>query len=497
MAALVALAAGAAAVCGADAGSRRAPTFHRDVLPLLQEHCQVCHRPGDIGPFVMMDHAQVAPWAADIAAEAQARRMPPWRPAQGYGVFHDERRLSEGEIATLVDWAAAGAPEGDPRDGPPSRPFTSGWSLGPPDLVLTPAEPYSPPAGTDTYRCFPVPTDFAEDRWVRSVDILPGDRETVHHVILYVDTGTASLEADAAEPGPGYTCFGGAGVPVSGSLGGWAPGYRPFTLDPSIGLRLPAGATIVVQVHYHPHDGDVHEDLTSVGLYFHDAPPAKEMFIVPLGNQDFLIPAGDPAHEVTASYDAPAFIGATVHTVAPHMHLIGKSMRVDATYADGTERSLIRIDDWDFRWQAAYFPVEPIPIPPGTRVTMRAVFDNSAGNPDNPSSPPVPVGYGEATTDEMAFAFLGVTLGVAGPPAPAPKIRRAKFDRRGRLRVAVRGAARGARIEVDGVPLLDTRGRRTLRSSAAADLLPPGGEGVITVRDPDGRRGREVPVERR
>lgn len=489
--AAAALAVAAAAALARTAGER-VPTFHREVERILQRNCQACHREGDVGPMPLVEWSDAAAWADDIAGETAARRMPPWKPDRGHGEFVGERRLTEREIDVLARWAAAGAPRGDPADAPKPLTLADGWAAGTPDAVLAYGEPFTPSGTSDVYRCFPVPTDFGEDRWVRAVDIRPGDPSTVHHVILFVDPAGASLLADAAEEGPGYACFGDAGVPVIGALGAWAPGARPFSLDGSTGIRLPAGATVVVQIHYHPHHG-AGPDLTQVGLYFHDAPPAEDLLIVPVGRDDFLIPAGDPAHAVESEWVLPEGFGVTVRTVAPHMHRLGRSMSVDAHLPDGTVRSLVRISDWDFDWQSNYVLLRPAPLPGGTRVAVRAVYDNSAATPSNPSSPPVAVGYGESTTDEMGWAFLGVTLGAEGPPPRAPGVRSISVDRRGRLSVRGRGVRRGALLEIDGVPVPDARGGRTLRSAAAWRDLAPGGEAVeVALRNPDGHRSLPV-----
>ncbi len=477
--------AGGVAALARPAGDR-APTYCREVARILAANCQTCHRPGDVAPFPLLSYADTAPWAARIAEQTGARRMPPWKPDAGFGEFAGDRRLSERDIETLARWVEAGAPEGDPRDLPQDRVFPSAWALGEPDAVLSYGEPFTPPPAGDTYRCFPIPTNFGGDRWIRAVDVHPGDRTTVHHAILYLDETGASVDADTAEPGPGYTCFGGAGVDVTGALGGWAPGSRPAPLGRDAGILLPAGATVVLQVHYHPN-GPAAPDRTELGLYFLDRPPATAIQFYPVGRTDFTIPAGDPAYGVTTSFTIPPFVSVTVFSVAPHMHLLGRSMAVDAFLPDGTTRSLVRISDWDFRWQASYVLRRPAPLPGGTRIEVRAVYDNSASNPDNPSSPPVPVSYGEFTTDEMGWAFLGVSLGAKGPPLRAPVVKAVEADRHGRLVVRGRGIRRGARIEVDSVPLADSAGGPTLSSAAAWQEAAPAGVPVqVAVRNPDG-----------
>ena len=483
---VAALVTAAVAASLARSAGDRVPTFDREVVRILQANCQTCHRPGDIAPFPLLTYEDAATRADAIATQTSERRMPPWKPDAGFGEFMGDRRLAAGDIDTLARWAAAGAPEGDPVHLAKPVVFTSDWALGPPDAVLSYGEEFTPPLDVDTYRCFPIPTGFAEDRWIRAVDVHPGDRGTVHHAILYLDESGAAFDADAAEPGPGYTCFGGAGVPVTGAIGGWAPGFRPFAAGKDAGILLPAGATVVLQVHYHPN-GATAPDRTEVGLYFSPVTPSAAIQILPIGRTDFTIPAGDDAYAVTASATLPFFLGVTVYSVAPHMHLLGRSMAVDAYLPDGTVRSLVRISDWDFHWQAAYNLARPAPLPGGTRIEVRTVYDNSAANPANPSDPPVPVSYGEATTDEMGWAFLGVAFGERGPPLRAPEVTSVAIDRSGRLMVKGHGIRRGARIEIDGAPLADSVGGRSLLSPAAWQEAAPAGIPVeVSVRNPDG-----------
>jgi Copper type II ascorbate-dependent monooxygenase, C-terminal domain len=387
-----------------------APTFSNEVVRILQQHCQTCHREGDIAPFPLMTYSDAKPRAALIRFMTESRQMPPWKAVDGCGEFKDERRLSDAEIDVLRQWVEAGAPEGNSAQLPPSREFPSGWTLGEPDLILASAEAFTPPPHTDTYRCFSLPTNLVADKWVNAVDTHPGDRTTVHHVLTFIDPTGASAALDEAEPGPGYTCFGGPGIASSGSLGGWAPGSRPLETPANIAFALPANARVVMQVHYHPHHGDTSPDQTQFGLYFSDAPSPKELRILPLVNQTFTIPPNDARYRVDAAFPIAVPFPLKLWLVAPHMHLLGKEMTVQMKRPDGTTECLIRIDDWDFNWQGAYRYVNPIDIPAGSRLSLTAYYDNSSNNPRNPNTPPQAVSWGEATTDEMCLAFLGVTV---------------------------------------------------------------------------------------
>jgi hypothetical protein len=336
--------------------------------------------------------------------------MPPWKPVPGFGDFLDVRRLGDREIALVRDWMAAGAPEGDPRDLPAPRTWPDTWTHGAPDLILAPEAAYEVPSSDrDLYRCFVIPTGFPEDRYVSAVEFVPGNRKIVHHVLTYIDTEGAAKALDEAEPGQGYTCFGGPGFPPRGGLGGWAPGSPPQVNPDGVALLLPAGARVVMQVHYHNRGPAAETDRTQMGLHFAKAPVDKRVRSIPILNRTFLIPAGAARHEVRASYTLPPTWNLHAIGISPHMHLLGREMKVTATYPDGSVRPLIYIDDWDFHWQGLYRFANPVPLPGGTRIDVTAIYDNSEGNRRNPTRPPRDVGWGEGTTDEMCIAFIRVT----------------------------------------------------------------------------------------
>jgi hypothetical protein len=273
------------------------------------------------------------------------------------------------------------------------------------------AEAYTVPArASDIYRCFVIPTNFSEDRWVAKVEYAPGDRKLVHHVLSYIDTSSAAEALDRADPGPGYTCFGGPGFASAGGLAGWAPGVQPRVMADGVGMLLPKGANVVLQMHYNNSATENRTDRTRVALHFAKSPIDKRQRGMAISNRTFAIPPGERRHEVRGSLTVPVGRDLHANTIAPHMHLLGREMKVTATYPDGTVRPLIHIDDWDFNWQGNYTFAQPIPLPGGTRIDMVAVFDNSAENPRQPSKPPRPVNWGEGTTDEMAIVFLGITV---------------------------------------------------------------------------------------
>lgn len=412
------------AVRSGSAGGSQA-TFTNQVVRILQNNCQVCHHPGDIAPFPLMTYEEAKLRAPLIKEVTEKRYMPPWKPVEGCGEFKNSRRMSDGDVATLAQWVDAGAPEGDPADMPTPRQFPDRWSLGQPDAVLDLGTDYLPdPAGSDVYRCFSIPTNFAEDRWIGSVDVKPGNRAIVHHVLLFVDRTGQSAQLDANDPGPGYTCFGGPGFSPASTqdsgefvLGGWAPGAAPQVLPEGVAARVPAGARIVLQVHYKPN-GHPETDRTQVGLYFPTQPVRKQYRTLPIANRGFLIPAGAEHHKVTATLKLPAYLDVHAVSMSPHMHLLGREMKVEAESPDGSTRCLIDIDNWDFHWQGGYQYKEALPVPGGTTIRVTAYYDNSANNPENPNSPPKDVRWGERTTDEMCLLFVGFTADLENLAAP-------------------------------------------------------------------------------
>ncbi len=383
-------------------------TYCRDVAPILQRQCQTCHRAGEIGPMPLTSYAQAAAWRGDIKRYTQSRQMPPWKADPGAGDFQDARRLSNTEIATLAKWADSGAPEGEAKDLPPAPHFTDGWPLGKPDMVMQPDRPYHVDAdGSDVYRCFVLPTDFTHDRYVSAVDVQPGNRAVVHHVIAFIDGTGASAKLDGHEKEPGYTSFGGIGFLPTGALGGWAPGITAHYLPDGVATQVPAGARVVLQVHYHK-DGKPETDLSRVGIYFAKGPVDKTLHVIPIIH-GLQIPPGDSQYTVTTT-SAASPVNFHLVAITPHMHLLGKVMRVTATLPNGRQLPLVSVSNWDFNWQSTYYYKQALALPQGTRITMTATYDNSVHNPRNPNSPPKLVTWGEQTTDEMCIAFLHYTL---------------------------------------------------------------------------------------
>lgn len=396
-----------AAAAGAQAAAPPAPTFTRDVAPILHARCTVCHHDGGPAPFALADYAEVRPWARAIRRATAARTMPPWKPAPGHGgPFAGERRLTDAEIALIGRWVEQGAAEGDPADldPPPARP--AGWRLGPPDLVLALPEPYELAAGgEEQYRNFVLPVPLAATRYVRAFDLRPRGR-AIHHARLLIDPARSARRLDRRDPAPGYDdgLDDDARFP-DGHLLAWAPGRVPAFEPEDLAWRLDPGVDLVLQSHLPASDAPVRV-APEVGLYFADAPATGAPAAVLLGDKTIDIPAGAARHVVEDAWRLP--VDVEVLSVYPHAHRLGRDLQGFATLPDGSRRWLVRIDDWDFNWQEEYRLLEPLPLPAGTTLGMRYVYDNSAANRSNPNHPPRRVRYGRRSSDEMAELVVKV-----------------------------------------------------------------------------------------
>jgi hypothetical protein len=360
-------------------------TFNRHIAPIVFTNCSPCHRTGEVAPFALLNYDDTKKRAKQIALVTQSRYMPPWKADEGREKFHDARRLSNQEIGLIQQWARDGAPQGDAKDLPPTPKFSTGWGLGEPDAVFEPANEYSLAAeGDDVYRCFVLPTNYAEDRYLSAYEIRSGNRKIVHHVIAFLDTQGRARKLDEADAGPGYTSFGGVGFNPSGTLGGWAPGISPQRLPQGVGILLPKGADIVLQVHYHK-SGKPEIDRTKIGVYFAKEPIDKQLRVAPIANPGIRIPAGNKNYQARASMTSPADI--SVLQVTPHMHLLGRDIAVNATLPDKSQQKVVRVPDWDFNWQTTYTLRQPIKLPAGSRVEVEAHYDNSEENINNPNTP--------------------------------------------------------------------------------------------------------------
>jgi len=390
-------------------------TYARDIAPILRQRCETCHRPGQVAPFALTSYEEARLHAEMIVEVTQRRLMPPWIPGEETAHrFVGQRRLSDRELDLLANWVEEGCAEGDEADLPPPAKFAEGWQLGVPDLVVKMQEPFAVPAsGPDLLQNFVLPIEIPSDKLVAAIEFHPGNKRVVHHAVLFLDDRGQARALDAATPEPGYANFGGPGFLPSGALGGWSVGNTARRLPNEMGRYLKKGSDLVVQVHYHPI-GKAEMDQSEVGLYFVNKPveeslqePAKLVGSIWMANYEMDIPAGEANYQRATSYILPKDV--ILVGIVPHMHLLGKSMRVTATQPNEQPEVLIDIPAWDYNWQDEYYYEQPIRLRSGTKIIVEAVFDNSAGNPSNPSSPPERVTWGEETTDEMLFCFFLLT----------------------------------------------------------------------------------------
>jgi Tfp pilus assembly protein PilF/mono/diheme cytochrome c family protein len=385
-------------------------TFNRDIAPIIFHSCSSCHRPGEAAPFSLLTYSDVEKHARQIAEVTRARSMPPWLPQPQELKFADEARLVDTEIQRITDWVEQGAAEGDPKDLPPQPKFVEGWRLGKPDLILTASKPFTlPPSGTDTYWNFIFPVPIDRTRWVKAVEIRPGDKRYVHHANILVDRAEESRRRES-EPGAG---FGGMEIRIESQVFDpdshllfWKPGTMPSTEPDGMALRLDEGTDLILNTHLQP-SGKPEVIQPSIGLYFTDQPATKFPMLLQLENDAKLdIPAGEKKFVVTDDFTLP--VDVDLLGIYPHAHYLGKDIEATATLPDGTKKTLIHIPQWNLNWQAVYRYAERAILPKGTTVSLRYTYDNSEDNPMNPSHPPIRVKGGNRSTDEMCHLWLQV-----------------------------------------------------------------------------------------
>jgi len=448
-----------AVVVARDVATPRAQgpiTFSEHVAPIVFANCASCHRPGEAAPFSLLSYRDARPLAKAIATATASHAMPPWKAGPSDFAFANARQLSADQIATMQKWVADGALEGDPARLPALPRFTEGWQLGPPDLTVTMSEAFEVPArGPDVYRNFVVPLNLDRDTWVRAIEFRPSARSVVHHSLFFLDATSASRERDAADPLPGFPGgmgggrVGGSGrglagllgrrggggaaddpvdddpvARVAGGLGGWALGGRALELPPGLAFFVAKGSDLVLSTHFHP-SGKIEHEKSTVGLYFAPSPPTQAFTTIQLPPifgvfEGLDIPADEGHYAIKDSFVIP--IDVRAFSVGAHAHYLGKQMRLTATFPDGSVKTLLRIDDWDFSWQERYRYAEFVSLPKGTRLDAEVTYDNTSANKRNPTRPPVRVTWGEESTDEMGSIGLQV---VAATPAELPQLRQA------------------------------------------------------------------------
>jgi hypothetical protein len=418
-------------------------TFTHDVAPILYQHCVACHHPNDIAPMSLLTYKDARPWAAAIKQAVVTGKMPPWKADPAHGKWSNDARLSDAEKNTLLAWINGAKLEGDPKDMPPTPVFPDGWKIGKPDAIVAIPEHKLEATGPDEYSYVTVPTNFTEDKWVTAAELRPGNRKVVHHAHVFVVEDQKKTAAN--DPAQEYTkwlqihqgslTFIRPDAPVinDGCLqddNGVFPGSHQTDLGSLIASFLPgreadvypegtarlvkAGSKINFQIHYSRATGKPETDVTSVGLTFAKEPPKQVARRIDLSNHMFLIPAGAPNQEVTECHTFTKDMYIT--SLTPHMHLRGKSMRMDVTYPDGRTETLLNVPQYDFNWQITYRAAAPIFIPKGTRLKIDARFDNSPNNRVNPD-PSKTIRWGSASEVEMMDGWVEYVDALPNQPA--------------------------------------------------------------------------------
>ena len=395
------------------APARTGPTFYKDVLPVLQEHCQSCHRPGQIGPMPLLTYAQARGKSKAIAQMARAKKMPPWFADPKYGHFANDPSLTADEIETITSWADAGAPAGDPRDAPPAKQWVEGWNIPKPDRVIQmPKSAPIPARGDIEYTYEIVPAGFTEDKWVQMSEVRPSSREHVHHAVVYIRPPDSSWLRNA----PKNTPFTASSIhdphlqhdahwTDSDMLLVYAPGSSPDQWREGMAKFVPAGSDLVFQMHY-TANGHSDRDQTSVGMVFAKQPPAERVITLQLTNDHFVIPPETDDYRVEAWGTLPN--DATLLSFFPHMHLRGKRFEYNIIGGPGTIETLLRVN-YDFYWQLSYRLAEPRALKAGTKIQAVAWYDNSSKNPHNPD-PQATVRWGDQSHEEMMVGFFDIAV---------------------------------------------------------------------------------------
>ena len=361
-------------------------TYAEHVAPVISENCTSCHRPDDIAPMALRTYEEVRPWAKSIRRAVNEGTMPPWHADPAHGSFSNDRSLSEYEKALINKWVKQGAALGDATRLDSSSVVAGGWRLGEPDLVVTFEAVSLEAGGPDVFEDLKMAYELPEDRWVKAIEVAPGDRTVLHHVIIFV------LEEGQGSP--------------TGWLGAWAAGMEPMQFPEGTGRLLRKGSTLVADMHYHPSDVAA-VDQTRIGLHFYDGEPEKEMVNLWVQNSSFKIPAGADNYEVRSSFTFKQ--DSTVHALLPHMHYRGKDFTYTARYPDGREEILLKVSAYDFNWQTLYKLAEPLDMPKGSKIDCVAHFDNSTKNAANPD-PTKDITFGSESFDEMMIGFVDYTV---------------------------------------------------------------------------------------
>ena len=399
------------------------PTYTKDVAPILFKNCTGCHRPGEIGPMSLLTYDDVRPRAKDIRDKIDDGVMPPWHAESAPGTFLNERGLTQEEKSTIFRWVANGAPKGDPKDMPPTPQYPNGWSIGTPDVVFEMPEDYHVPADDVVqYEYFYIPTNFTEPKWVQAIEVRPGNRNVVHHVLVRYKAKPDAKRAPLLKLNPDISSLPKttAGLRPKRAddlptrlLATYAPGTNPQVFRPGTALRLEPGGVLELQMHY-TAAGQDETDRTRVGMIFSKDPSPRELLASQFFNATLKLPAG--AAEVKVDADVEFAQDATVWGLFPHTHVRGKKWEYVLQLPDGSKTTILSVPRYNFNWQTYYMFKEPLQVPKGSKILSTAWYDNSAGNRSNPD-PTSDVMWGDQTWEEMQYT--GILVSPASQKAPA------------------------------------------------------------------------------
>lgn len=396
-------------------GFTQTNTWSDNIASIVYNKCATCHHSGAIGPFNLMSYNDAVSAASGIIDAVSNDRMPPWPPDTTYRKFAHQRTLSIQQKTALLDWINDGLPAGNLANAPAPPVFPVGSTVNlTPDLVSQ-MPVFTNYANTDIYQCFVVPTGINVSKYIKGFEVIPGNRQIVHHILVYADTTGVCANLDAQDPGTGYLSFGGVGSSSAQLIGLWVPGAEPQFYPNGMGLRLPANADVVFQIHY-PAGTTGQLDSTKVNFFFSNATSIRPLYVAPVLNHSSsltngpLFIAANQTKTFYGQYTVPSIFGkVSMLQVAPHMHLIGRSIQSHAIAPGNINIPLIKINDWNFMWQGGYDFQQIQVMPVSSTLYFEAFFDNTSNNPYNPASPPVNVSEGEATNDEMMMIYFTYT----------------------------------------------------------------------------------------
>ncbi len=394
-------------------GAQDPATWAEDVACIIYNKCSSCHNPEGVGPFNLLSYEDAFTNRLNIRWAVQSKYMPPWRAERGHVAYLDDMSLTDEEIETIVSWINNDAPEGDPELAPNPPDDFSPIVITDPDVVIEFDEYTSQADEEDDFRCFVKPWEETEQQFIVSSEVIPSNTNIVHHTLFGWDAEDTAIALDEQDPGPGYYCFGGFGSNTVQLIGAWVPGSNVNNLPEGFGFSVPAGGNMVMQTHY-PEGSIGQSDATSVRFKLSDDPSIRQVQSIPLLNHFANLTNGPlfiEANTVKTFYAEQTIpVDLVLLAVAPHAHLIAKSMRSFAVTPSGDTLALVEMPQWDFDWQLTYVFKKPVVLPAGSTVYGEIVYDNTTANPRNPSDPPIDVSVGEETTDEMFLFFFAVSL---------------------------------------------------------------------------------------